>query len=36
MEFNIDKCEVMCIGNTSKNFKCYMDNKELEKVHLGC
>ena len=32
MEFNIDKCKVMHIGNSNKNFKYYMDNKELEKV----
>ena len=34
MEFNrpIDKCKVMHIGNSNKNFKYYMDKKELEKV----
>ena len=32
MEFNLDKCKVMHIGNSNKNFKYYMDNKELEKV----
>ena len=32
MEFNTDKCKVMHIGNSNKNFKYYMDNKELEKV----
>jgi len=32
MKFNIDKCKVMHMGNSSKNFKYYMDNKELEMV----
>ena len=32
MEFNIDKCKVMHIGNSNKNFKYYMDSKELEMV----
>jgi len=33
MEFNVDKCKVMHIGRTNKNFKYYMDSKELEAVH---
>ena len=33
MEFNVDKCKVMYIGRTNKNFKYYMDSKELEAVH---
>jgi len=32
MEFNIDNCKVMHIGNSNNNFKYYMDNKELEMV----
>ena len=33
MEFNVDKCKVMHIGRTNKNFEYYMDSKELEAVH---
>ena len=29
---SIDKCKVMHTGNSNKNFKYYMDKKELEKV----
>ena len=30
IEFNTNKCKVMYIGNSNKNFKYHMDNKELE------
>ena len=33
MEFNVDKCKVMHIGRTNKNFEYYMGSKELEAVH---
>ena len=32
MEVNIEKCKVMHIGKSNKNFKYYMNNKELEMV----
>ena len=32
MKFDIDKCKVMHIGNSNKNFKYCMDSKELETV----
>jgi len=40
MEFNIDKCKVMHIGNSNNNFQYFMDNNELaivqEEKDLGC
>jgi len=32
MEFNIDKCKVMHIGSSNKNFRYYVENQELEVV----
>ena len=29
MEFNVDKCKVMHIGNSNRNFKYCLDNKKL-------
>jgi len=32
MEFDVDECKVMRIGNSNKNSKYYMDKNELEKA----
>ena len=39
MEFNVEKCKVMHSGGINRNYRCHMDQKELEVVdeekHLG-
>ena len=35
MEFNVQKCKVMHIGNSNKNFKYYMDGNELDLDSTG-
>ena len=32
MEFNVEKCKVMNIGGTNRNFRYFMDQKQLEVV----
>jgi len=32
MEFNVEKCKVMYIGGTNRNYRYHMDQKELEVV----
>ena len=32
MEFNVEKCKVMHIGGTIRNFMYFMDQKQLEVV----
>jgi len=32
MEFNIDKCKIMHIGSSNRNFRYYMENQELQVV----
>ena len=32
MEFNVEKCKVMHIGGTNRNFRYFMDQKQLEVV----